>query len=412
MEQVVKEYISEKNIRHDEIHLHIDAIDKRFMASAARKGPDAATIAAMEQMKVAWNDGLPADGSRDHQKYSLRIITQNVHQGRNDPYEAGYNIFMGPSSPAQISFANYFMTNDKSLSNEAAVTRGKSYEIAIMAVLVGGAAVGARAMQSAASVVNQLGYAPIAATAMALLFSIYLALRTRPVPGLPYLLAPREQQEEEEEEPAGKTGEEMSYYDRTYNNRDETRREFMMRAGMIREVDEAVAGLPVYRAIFNDDGYLIRHERQGDVKKDQPNTKGLASNSGNIDSRLKLIPKLRGPNHFREKGKIIHYAQMGTIIEEDLDGNLLEKDETAFRCIRCMALKADGRRCNTIIAYSDAMKDPGIFCGTHNKNPNQLRVRDLWEVDAGCVNIPALPQQKTGPASMKQVVSDTNKLRF
>ena len=77
-----------------------------------------------------------------------------------------------------------------------------------------------------------------------------------------------------------------------------------------------------------------------------------------------------------------------------------------------MALKADGRRCNTIIAYSDAMKDPGIFCGMHNKNPNQLRVRDLWEVDAGCVNIPPLPQQKTGPASMKQVVSDTNKLRF
>ena len=411
MEQVVKEYISEKNIRHDEIHLHIDAIDKRFMASAARNGPDAATIAAMEEMKLIWNRGLPADGSRNHQKYSLRIITQNVRQGRNNPYEAGYDIFMGPSDTIQISFANYFMTNDSSLTNEAAVSRGKMLEIAIASVLVGGAAVSARAMQNVESVVNQLGYAPIAATAMALLFSLYLALRTQPVPGLPYLLAPREQQEEEEE-PAGKTGGEMDYYDLKHNNRDETRREFMMRAGMIREVDEAVAGLPVYRAIFNDDGYLIGHEKQGTVKKDQPNTKGLSSNSGNMDSRLKLIPKLRGPNHFREKGKIIHYAQMGSIIAEDSDGNLLEKDDTAFRCIRCMALKADGHRCNTIIAYSDAIKDPGIFCGTHNKNPNQLRVRDLWEVDAGCVNIPALPQQKTGPASMKQVVSDTNKLRF
>ena len=411
MEQVVKEYIFEKNIRHDEIHLHIDAIDKRFMASAARKGPDAATIAAMEEMKLAWNRGLPADGSRDHQKYSLRIITQNVRQGRNNPYEAGYDIFMGPSSTTQIAIANYFMTNDSSLSNEAAVARGKSYEIAIMAVLVGGAAVTARVIQNATSVVNRLGYAPIAATVMALLFSIYLALRTRPVPGLPYLLAPREQQEEEEE-PAGKTGGEMDYYDLKHNRRDETRREFMMRAGMIEEVDEAVAGLPVYRANFNDDGYLIGHDFEGDVKKDQPNTKGLSSNSGNIDSRLKLIPKLRGPQHFRKDGKIIEYAQMGNIIAVGRDGNLLEKDETAFRCIRCMALKADGRRCNTIIAYSDAMKDPGIFCGTHNKNPNQQRVRDLWAVDAGCVNIPPLPQQKTGPASMKQVVSDTNKLRF
>ena len=411
MEQVVKEYISEKNIRHDEIHLHIDAIDKRFMASAARNGPDAATIAAMEEMKLIWNRGLPADGSRNHQKYSLRIITQNVRQGRNNPYEAGYDIFMGPSDTIQISFANYFMTNDSSLTNEAAVSRGKMLEIAIASVLVGGAAVSARAMQNVESVVNQLGYAPIDATAMALLFSLYLALRTQPVPGLPYLLAPREQQEEEEE-PAGKTGGEMDYYDLKHNNRDETRREFMMRAGMIREVDEAVAGLPVYRAIFNDDGYLIGHEKQGTVKKDQPNTKGLSSNSGNMDSRLKLIPKLGGPNHFREKGKIIHYAQMGSIIAKDSDGNLLEKDETAFQCIRCMALKVDGRRCNTIIAYSDAMKDPGIFCGMHNKNPNQLRVRDRWEVDAGCVNIPPLPQQKTGPASMKQVVSDTNKLRF
>ena len=321
---------------------------------------------------------------------------------------------MGPSSTTQIAIANYFMTNDSSLSNEAAVTKGKSYEIAIMAVLIGGVAVTATVLRNATSVVNRLGYAPITATVMALLFSIYLALRTRPVPGLPYLLAPRERQEEEEEEeePAGKTGGEMSYYDRKYNNRDETRREFMMRQGMIREVDEAVAGLPVYRAIFNDDGHLLRQEKQGTVKKDQPNTKGLDSNSGNLDSRLKLIPKLRGPYHFRKDGKIIEYAQMGGIIAEGLDGNLLEKDETAFRCIRCMALKADGRRCNTIIAYSDAMKDPGIFCGTHNKNPNQPRVRDLWAVDAGCVNIPALPQQKTGPASMKQVVSDENKLRF
>ena len=99
---------------------------------------------------------------------------------------------------------------------------------------------------------------------------------------------------------------------------------------------------------------------------------------------------------------------MGSVIVDD-NGKPKEKEESRFRCIRCMALKADGRRCNVIINMVDAMGNPGIFCGTHNKNPNQARVTDKWAVDEGC---DMMGGRTTGPASRKEFASDENKLRF
>lgn len=200
---------------------------------------------------------------------------------------------------------------------------------------------------------------------------------------------------------------EIPYYTRIHENRNETREEFIMRAGYVSQVNEKVAGLPVKKAVYNEDMQLLGYDDEGTVRQDTPNTVGWDSNSGNLLSRMALVPKMRSAI-MPVDGQRTDYAFMGNIIADD-NGKPKEKEESKFRCIRCMAKKRDGGRCNNIISYDDAMGNPGIFCGIHNKNPNQARVTDKWAVDDGC---DMMGGRTTGPASRKELASDENKLRF
>ena len=394
MEQVVKEYISEKNIPHEELHLHIEAIDQRFMASGAR---NAAETASVELLKKLWNDELPRDGSRDHQRYQLNVVSQLVYEGAVDaPIAAASQGLIGPSTGLQVTIANVIMSNRQNMPNVTAVMLAKAIE-------VGAWAAGLRVLpvlyNALSSVVTNLGFTLIPAT-IAAIVSVLLLNR-----GAQAMSTVEEEEEEEEEAPR-----EISAYDRKHQNRNETREEYIMRAGHIHRVNEHVAGLPVKRAIRNDEGQLLRWEDEGTVREDTPNTVGWDTNSGNLLSRMVTIPKMRGPfDGPVENGKRTYYAQMGNVIEEDDTYGWKEKEESRFRCIRCMALKADGKRYRVIINMVDAMGNPGIFCGSHNKNPNQARVTDKWAVDEGC---DMMGGRTTGPASRKELASDENKLRF
>ena len=389
MEQVVKEYISEKNIPHEELHLHIDAIHQRFMASGAR---NAAETASVELLKKLWNDELPRDGSRDHQRYQLNVVSQLVYEGAVDsPIAAASQGLIGPSTGLQVTIANVIMSNRQNMPNVTAVMLAKAIE-------VGAWAAGLRALpvlyNALSSVVTNLGFTLIPAT-IAAIVSVLLLNR-----GAQAMSTVEEEEEEEEEE--------ISAYDRKHQNRNETREEFSMRSGNVHRVNEKVAGLPVKRAIFNDNMRLLGYDDEGTVRQDAPNTEGWDTNSGNLYSRMVTVPKVRGNRQMPVDGKTLKYAEMGSVIVDD-NGKPKEKEESRFRCIRCMALKADGRRCNVIINMVDAMGNPGIFCGTHNKNPNQARVTDKWAVDEGC---DMMGGRTTGPASRKELASDENKLRF
>lgn len=124
MEKVIQEYISVNNIQHDELHLHIDAIDKRFMASAARNGVESAVI---ENMKSMWNKDLPEDGSGNHQRYTLNTIGQMV-------YEGGVSNLAGPFTVMQVTIANVIMVNRPEMENSQAVMLAKAAEIASLAL--------------------------------------------------------------------------------------------------------------------------------------------------------------------------------------------------------------------------------------------------------------------------------------
>lgn len=386
MEQVVKEYISEKNIPHEELHLHIDAIHQRFMASGAR---NAAETAIVERMKKLWNDELPENGSRDHQRYQLNVVSSLVYEGGVDaPIAAASQDIIGPSTGLQVTIANVIMSNRQNMPNTTAVMLARALE-------VGAWAVGLRALpvlyNALSSVVTNLGFTLIPTT-IAAIVSVLLMRRAYTAPAV-----------EEEEAPR-----EISHYDRVNENRNETREEFIMRASNVHRVNEKVAGLPVKRAIFNDNMQLLGYDDEGTVREDAPNTVGWDTNSGNLYSRMVTVPKVRGDRQMPVDGKTLLYAEMGSVIVDD-NGKPKEKEESRFRCIRCMALKKDGRRCRNIINLDDAMRNPGIFCGNHNKNPNQARVTDKWAVDEGC---DIMGGRTTGPASRKELVSDENKLRF
>ena len=384
MEQVVKEYISEKNIPHEELHLHIEAIDQRFMASGAR---NAAESASVEFLKKLWNDELPRDGSRNHQRYQLNTMASLVYEGGVDaPIAAASQDIIGPSTGLQVTIANVIMSNRQNMPNATAVMLAKALE-------VGAWAVGLRALpvlyNALLKVVTNLGFTLIPTTIAAIVSVLLLNRASAPAV------------EEEQEAPR-----EISHYDRVNENRNETREEFIRRAGYLHRVNEKVAGLPVRRAVFNDDMRLIGYDDEGTVREDTPNTVGWDTNSGNLFSRMVTVPKMRGDRQMPEDGKTLYYAEMGSIIVDD-NGKPKEREETRFKCIRCMALKKDGRRCRNIISYDDALI--GVFCGQHKNKANQRRVNaGEWAVDAGC----EIASTLTGPASLKELVSDKNKLRF
>ena len=371
MEQIVKEYIAEKNIPHEELHLHIEAIDQRFMASGAR---NAAERAGVELMKRAWNNELPEDGSRDHQRYTLNVVSQLVYEGGVDsPISAASQDFVGPSTGLQVTIANILMSNRPEMSNLSAVMLSKALEVGSIAV---GLAVIPRLYEGLMQVVSNLGYAIVPAT-IAAIISVLLLRRAEP-------RHPRADETEAVEE--------ISHYESVHENKNETREEFIMRH--VYPVNEKVAGYEVWN---------MNMEMEGTTKKDTPNTVGWGSQSGNMWSRMvQVTGKFRGPYTFAGKKQ---YVTQGAVIAGE--SKPLERAETRFKCIRCMALKKDGRRCKNVISYDDALM--GVFCGQHKNKANQRRVNaGEWAVDAGC----EIASTLTGPASLKELASDENKLRF
>lgn len=366
MEKVVQEYISVNNIRHDELHLHIDAIDKRFMASAARNGAESAVI---ENMKSMWNNDLPEDGSRDHQRYTLNTIGQMVYEGGvSNPMGGALSDFTGPSTVMQVTIANVIMVNRPEMENSQAVMLAKAAEIASLALGAVGVAAVASGVQT---VMSNLGVVGFSVSLIATIVSVLILRRAEP--------------------PLPPPAVELSHYETIHENHKETREQFILRH--CERVNEKVAGYDVWNASM---------EREGTTKKDTPNTVGWGSQSGNMWSRMEQVTGVfRGPYTFAGKDQ---YVMQGAVIAGD--SKPLERVATRFKCIRCSALLKNGNRCRNVINYEDALE--GIFCGTHKNKPNQPRVKmGEWAVDDNC----DMPARLTGPASMKSV-SDTNKLRF